>query len=254
MSNMPPEDAKLTETPAEGQSWFFSWRGVVLFFIAALLLIALFLPATRLGTVEGVRRMNCQSNLKQISIGMHNYESVFGTLPPAFTVDAEGNRLHSWRTVLLRYMNFMTIEVYEKIDLSKPWDDPANAEARAMVVEEYLCPSAKDEEGLTTFLGIVGPDCVFSGEVPRALDEIADGLGNTIGVIDAPSDRAVHWMSPHDISEDEVLQIDSDSKVNHPGIVNAMFLDWSVKALYLDMDPAELSGMMTIAGGEKTAE
>jgi len=248
-----PEDVKLTETPAEGQSWFFSWRGLVLSIIAILLLIALFLPATRTAR-EAARLMNSQSQLKQIGIALHNYQADHGTLPPAYTVDAEGNRLHSWRTVLLRYMNFMTIEVYEKIDLSKPWDDPANAEARAMVVREYLCPSAEDEDGLTTFLGIVGPDCVFSGEVPRTLDEIADGLGNTIGVIDAPSDRAVHWMSPNDISEEEVLQIDSDSQLNHPGIVNAMFLDGSVKTLYLDMDPAELSGMMTIAGGEETAE
>ena len=71
--------------------------------------------------------MQCANNLKQIALALRNYESVYHALPPAYTVDAEGKPLHSWRTLILPYLEQQAL--YDKIDLSKPWDDPANKEA-----------------------------------------------------------------------------------------------------------------------------
>ena len=61
------------------------------------LLIALFLPAVR-NTRPTTQRIQCANNLKQISLAMHNYLDVNESFPPAYTVDAEGRPLHSWRT------------------------------------------------------------------------------------------------------------------------------------------------------------
>ena len=74
---------------------------------------------------EAARRMQCSNNLKQIALALHNYHSAYGTLPPAYTIDVDGNRLHSWRTLILPYMEQDAL--YQQIDFSKPWDDPANA-------------------------------------------------------------------------------------------------------------------------------
>jgi len=223
----------------------------VLCVIAILLVIALFLPATRTAN-EAARRAQCSNQLRQIGIALRNYHSSYGMLPPAYTVDEEGNRLHSWRTLLLPYLGYQ--KLYSTIDLSKPWDDPANARVGEKTVDCYWCPSAMYAEGLTTYLGIVGPDCVFKGADSRTFTEVSDEFFETMAVIDAPFDNAVPWMSPNDIGEEEVVSIEPETHTNHPGMVQALLLDRSVTMILLDSDPVKLRAMMTIAGGEEIAE
>ncbi len=65
-------------------------------------LVALLLPAVQAAR-EAARRMNCQSNLKNIALGCLNYESARGTLPPGSLnspmAGADGR--HSGFTVLI---------------------------------------------------------------------------------------------------------------------------------------------------------
>ncbi len=209
--------------------------------------IALLLPQIR-SAREPARRNSCKNNLKQIALALHIYEEEHGALPPAYTVDAEGNRLHSWRTLLLPYMG--ETRLYESIDLSKPWDDPVNAKARETAVDSYECPSSPEPHGLTNYLAVVGPDCAFFGFDPRKLAEITDGPANTIMVIDVNRERVIHWMSPHDITKEEVLEYGPESRMHHPGIILAMFADGHSQAIDLDIDQGILRAMLTIAGGE----
>jgi prepilin-type N-terminal cleavage/methylation domain-containing protein len=102
-------------------------------------LIALLLPATRSVGPAG-RRAQCTSNLKQIAVALHNYEEAHKALPPGYTVDVNGRPLHSWRTLILPYLEQA---LYRTIDLSKPWNDPANAQALGTSVPVYRCPEAR---------------------------------------------------------------------------------------------------------------
>jgi len=213
--------------------------------------VALCLPAVR-SAREPARRNSCSNNLKQIMLAILHYESQNGTLPPAYTVDADGNRLHSWRTLILPHMEQR--QLYESIDHSKPWDDPVNAKAREAVVESYICPSYRDTKNITTYLGVYGPTSVFSGSVPRSLSEITDGTKATIAVVDVGPDQAIHWMSPHDISEEEVCEYDMERRTNHPGVMQAAFLDGHVRAINLDVDKDVLRALLTIAGGEEITD
>ena len=219
---------------------------LVVFAIVAMV-VALLLPFCR-SAREPARRNSCMNNLKNISLALLRYEEEHGSLPPAYTVDEQGKRLHSWRTLLLPYLE--QSKLFESIDLTKPWDDPANEKARNTVVESYQCPSSPELLGLTNYLGVIGVDCAFAGSVPRELSAVKDGPEMTVAVIDVGTDRAVPWMSPQDINEDGVLELVPDAKMNHPGIMPAAFLDGSVSSISQDIDPTVFRAMLTISGGE----
>ena len=153
---------------------------VVLGIIA--ILIALLLPAVRTAG-PAARRAQCTNNLKQIALALHNYEQAYNALPPAYTVDAEGRPLHSWRTLILPYLEQGPL--YQTIDLSKPWNDPANAKALETVLPVFRCPEAVGPQNTTTYLAIAAPNGCLIPRESRRLAEITDAHD-----VDAHGDRS----------------------------------------------------------------
>ncbi len=93
-------------------------------------------------------------------------------MPPAYTVDAKGRPLHSWRTLILPYLEQEPL--YQMIDLSKPWNDPANAKALETSLPVFRCPEAVGPRNTTTYLAIVGPNGCLIPKESRRLAEITD--------------------------------------------------------------------------------
>ncbi|MEM9185891.1 MAG: DUF1559 domain-containing protein [Planctomycetota bacterium] len=211
-------------------------------------LVALMLPAVRTPR-EVSRRHMCANNLKQIALAMHNYHDQHGAFPPAYTVDAEGNRLHSWRTLILPYIEEQAL--YEAIDLTKPWDDPANASARETVIECYQCPSADVEGPVSTYIAVVGPDGVFPGATPTTFADCTDGASRTIIVVEVTDENAVEWMSPNDASLQSLVdRIGREPFSHHPGGFQAAWADGHVSFISDDLEPSTFKSLLTRSGGE----
>jgi type II secretory pathway pseudopilin PulG len=215
------------------------------------LLVALFLPATRTPR-EASRRSQCKNNLKQIGLALHNYEEDQGALPPAHTVDANGRPLHSWRTLILPYLDQKPL--YERIDLSKPWNDPVNAEAFAAHLPAYVCPSTDIPDGHTTYLALVGPECAFQPVEPREFREFQDGTSNTVLVIDAAASEAVHWMKPTDSGSQFFLKFNDKNEQSHTGGFHALMGDGTVRFLSSTLSAETRQALLTIAGDETLGE
>lgn len=212
-----------------------------------LILIGLMLPAVRTAR-PAARRMQCSNNLKQIALAMHLYESHYGALPPAFTIDADGHPLHSWRTLLLPYLEHQFL--YDRIDLSKPWDHPDNDAAARFEISVYRCPETLGDGTLTTYLALVGDRASLHPTNPRPLREITDKHSMTAMVIEVPADQAVHWMQPRDADEAMFIDTDKASEPAHTGGGNVVFVDGSVRFVNNDADEHVRRSMVTISAGD----
>lgn len=210
-------------------------------------LVALFLPVQRTAP-RAMRRVQCTKNLRQIALALLDYEQEYKSFPPAYTVDARGRALHSWRTLILPYLDNSSL--FNTVDLSKPWNDPANAQALATMPSIFRCPEAVEPRNTTTYLAIVAPNgCLISSE-PRRLVEITDPHQATLMVIEAGEESAVPWMAPVDANESLVLNLGPTTKLHHAGGTNACFVDGGVTFLE-STTPAEVRrALMSIAGND----
>ena len=227
------------------------WGSTMLkvFLISALgsVLVALFLPYLHRGRIG-----QCWSNLRYINLALANYHDDYGSFPPAYTVDLQGRSLHSWRTLLLPYLDQK--KLYQQIDLSKPWNDPANAAVCETSLSVFRCPSARMPSNHTIYLCVVGQDSCFDANNPKPYSKITDGTSNTLIIVEVPKDRTVPWMSPQDADESLILGITDDSNVAHAGRIHAALADGSTRFISVNIDRATLKALLTTSGNDVVGE
>ncbi len=198
------------------------------------------------------RRLACKGNLKQIGLALLNYHDDFDAFPPAYTVDVNGKPLHSWRTLILPYLD--QLPLYNSIDLTKPWDDPVNSEFRELSLPVYRCPSLPSRDcptNHTNYLASVAPNGFFRPTEPRQQSEITDGLANTLAVVEVPFDHSVPWMSPQDADEALVLlSIGPNPKLVHTGGQHSLLGDGAVRFLSEKLPTATRRALISIDGGD----
>jgi hypothetical protein len=102
------------------------------------------------------------NNLKQIRLAFHNYSDSNRSFPPAVVFGPDGKPWHSWRVLLLPYLE--QAEFYGQYDFSQPWDSPANAKLAARIVDVYRDPARKVDDPAAGYVVLVGPDALFSPE------------------------------------------------------------------------------------------
>ncbi len=152
---------------------------------------ALLLPAVG-AAEEATRRRQCAERMHRVALAMLLYEADHGTLPPAYTIDGDGNRLHSWRVALLPYLSQQTL--YDKIRLDEPWDSEHNRKLHGEAVSFYQCPSAELSPGKTTYSVVVGADVPFEGADGNKLADFGPKSGPMILVVECA--QPICWMDP----------------------------------------------------------
>lgn len=210
------------------------------------ILIALLFPAVN-SAREASRRAMCRNNLKQIGLALLNYESTYGVLPPAYTVDANGQPLHSWRVLILPFLEQQSL--YSQIDLNEPWNSPNNLQWATKMPPIFQCPSVKNQvPGLTCYAASTGPGRLFDGAHACKLREILDGMSNTIAVMESPTQ--VPWLDPLGGASPGSQNLPTGPNGTHPGGVNVLFADGSVQFLDNNTSPQMITAMQTIDGKE----
>ena len=205
------------------------------------ILLALLLPAVQAAR-EAARRSQCTNNLKQIALALRNYHDIYKTFPPAYIADDDGKPMHSWRVLILPFLEQSPL--YDSYDFSQPWDSPANQMVAQADLPVYRCPSqAAGNAGQTNYMMVVGPGRFSEGPNGHTFGEILDGTSNTIMVGEVVN-SGVGWSQPVDVTN--LAEIDSE----HPGVVNVAMADGSVRAVPKPIDPQQLEPMTSVAGRE----
>lgn len=196
-----PFDPPLETPPTGARRTLFTGSRIAFWAISIVIILTLgvmLLPATRRAR-EPARRAQCQNNLQQIANALVEYQYDNGQPPPLYTVDSAGRPLHSWRTLLLPYLQEK--ELYQQIDLTKPWDDPIHDAIRQTVVNVYACLSVDLIDGQTVY--VANPQTwprpnVWNRPEIASKDRLADYDSAEVLIFEVDSTRAVQWMAPHD--------------------------------------------------------
>lgn len=229
----------------------------VLFVACGGILVALLLPAVSAAR-EAARRSQCTNNLKQIVLAMHNYHDTYKCLPPAYLADKNGKPMHSWRVLLLPYLEEQSL--YEQYRFDEPWDSPNNRMLASRMPSVFRCPSDTNANAATTtnYVVITGPKTVFEGAKSTTFGDIKDGLSNTLVVLEVPGTSA-NWMEPRDTTMEELslammtaslARQRSASASLHPGGSNAAFCDGSVRFIADSIDPETLRLLIEKGDGQ----
>jgi prepilin-type processing-associated H-X9-DG protein len=221
--------------------------------VCAGVLVALILPAVQ-ASRQAAQRVHSQNNLKQIAIAFHNYHDTFRTFPPAYQLDANGNKSRSWRVALLPFIDQQPLS--KKYQSDQPWDSPANQAVANTVIPVYKNPA--DSKGAptdTSYMVITGPGTIFEGDKRAGMAAIKDGTANTILAVEVVG-SGVKWAEPKDLDINTMIMKINGGGANSIGSpsgngANVVMADGSVRFLSNDVLEATLRAMITKDGRER---
>jgi prepilin-type processing-associated H-X9-DG protein len=211
---------------------------VVGFFACGGVLVALLLPAVQAAR-EAARRAQCSNNLKQIALALHNYHDTYKTFPPAYIADENGQPKHSWRVLILPFLE--STPMYQMYDFNEPWNGPNNSQFANMMPSVFRCPSDPATSSSPAYLAISGKGSIFNNGDGSQIMDITDGTSNTIMVAEVAGVN-FNWMDPRDLDITTMamainsVQNGTTISSHHPGGAQAAMADGSVRFLSQTLD------------------
>ena len=118
------------------------------------ILIALLLPAVQAAR-EAARRMQCSNNLKQIGLGLHNYENTHGAFPtgvywptcPDGEINSNCMGRNGWLAFLLPYVELQTLADQIDWEVGGRNNDDWTTNAAVFETDVYLYQCPSDDAG-----------------------------------------------------------------------------------------------------------
>jgi|GEM_PF-1988834 len=200
------------------------------------------------------RQAQVLNNFRQVALAMHNFESAYKCFPPQSLTNERGERLLSWRVMMLQYLGEM--ELYEQFHLDEPWDSPHNLPLASQMPRVFASDDpelAADQlkRGVTCMVVPLTKDSFFGRPGPSlSFPDLKDGTSKTLMVVEVNSEHAVPWTKPEDVEFDPANPLAKVARRAGGKFVAAM-MDGSVRLLSSDMPAETMNALLTIDGGEK---
>lgn len=261
--------------------WYSAFRGAFANFLAWLVLAAIvcltvFALLPNVQSHRASPRNSCLNNLKQISLALQNYRQHHGAYPPAYLADAASRPMHSWRVLILPFIEHQTL--FHEYDLNESWDGPNNRKLWDQMPEVYRCPGRDRARSLggpfsdvpqnaASYFAVVGDETAWPGSRGIAESEIKDDPSETLLMLEY-SGSAKPWTAPDDLTLDQALAcFESPEPQGHIHVREGFFATTFQRDYYFSafanghgrFVPAgngreAVRATLTIAGGEPTGE
>jgi hypothetical protein len=186
----------------------------------------------------------CRGNLARIALALHAYHEANGSFPPAFVADETGRPMHSWRVLILPYLN--EHRLYNSYRFDEPWDGPHNRRLERRIPKVYQCPNWPNygdplaPDHTMGYFAVVGQWTAWPGPTSGSLEGITDGPESTVLLVE--DSNRVSWLAPVDLSLEDALRRFPSSKSTGPHRVVRYFTELQScrTAVFADGHPALL--------------
>lgn len=226
---------------------------------------------------EASHRSNCKCGLKQLGLALHNYHDTYGTFPPAMVLGPDQRPWHSWRVLILPFLEQQAL--YAEYRFDEPWDGPNNRKLLEKMPLAYVCPSrpcpvdfAKPpvlafgvlacggtpeaaKRGFTSYAAVLGQNCAFRGTQPVTIHEFTDGVSSTAMVGECTRTK-IPWTKPEDIDTAFFSKIGDPNGFSSPHGGGGHFLmgDGTVQFVKTSLQQTTVDAIFTRNGGETVRE
>lgn len=224
--------------------------------VALLALLGWYISFARAKT----NQIACSSQLCAVNLALYQYHDEHGCFPPAFIRGTDGKRMHSWRILIMKYLDRPTYDAY---DFQEPWDGLHNRRLLGTSAAHFLrCPvGSPDDSTYTDYVAVVGSRTAFPGAATTTLIPLArydgkPGSRDMILIVEiANSD--IKWTEPRDLDfETMSFRINDPDKPSissrHPGGANVV-LRQSASGIFAreNINPKLIKTLLTLDDPEQ---
>ncbi|MCA9215541.1 MAG: DUF1559 domain-containing protein [Planctomycetales bacterium] len=206
----------------------------------------------RNGFINSVRaapmRTQTINNLKQIALGLINYESATTRFPTKAT-GRGGKPGLSWRVAILPYIEENNL--YKQFRHNEPWDSEHNKKLIEKMPSVFKSPGSSVDDGWTNYLAVMSDDSIIVDKKNgKRMRDVMDGTSRTMMIVEANDTEAVIWTKPDDY-EFDVEDPSAGLGGIWPGQFIGAFADGAVQRINLSVGNETIKAMFTRNGAER---
>lgn len=232
-----------------------AWRAVVFatLFVAFVLVVQLTRPSR-----DPAMRSDCARNLRVIGEAMRQYHAAYGCFPPAFRADKMGRPMHSWRVLILPYVDDAdAVAVYTQYRFDEPWSSQHNRQVTVKAPAVFRCPADQSENAAKADYVMITGALGFSTGADSLCDEELLAIASERIAVAEAAHLDIHWAEPRDLRIEEMsLQVNAPEVPAigsyHRFGANVLLCNGAVELL-LDSAPAEQVKAMVMVRQRKSS-
>ena len=171
------------------------WRNILFAFSLIGLSLVVFWAGHRFCELRNTREFFSQGRFGQMRWLLLSYHQEHGAFPPTkYQPEADGP-IHSWRVLLLPYIDSNYSESYSQYDFSQEWNSPKNLQAVGGM-DNYFSSFRWEDNAAHDFANYlsIGDEEDWPSDKPLKAYLLIKGKDRFL-IVEYP-DSAIHWMEP----------------------------------------------------------
>jgi len=169
---------------------------------------------------QASRRAIASTQLRKIGVALHHYHEDYGVYPPRYVEDTSGKRLHSWRALLIPYLE--DAADFARYDFNSSWDSPINRRFHALP-SPFHSPLDSSADNDTSIVALISRDEVTRDSEPAVQPHAA--ITRTLPILSLKHTHT-HWLSPYDAHFDGTqLRFENQPNTRHKDTLGLLLLE-----------------------------